>query len=125
VRIDIKKHIISVYETHKEMGDPVTAYDLAELAENIQKKNIENLKSVDNDLIFVGFTNGAQILYANDSEGEGSFYRTSEHNCIIPLYMLGCHVNRIETTTDGSVNLGMIIEARSSISNQPNGSSEE
>ena len=50
-------------------------------------------------LVFVGYTNGAQILYANDENqgGEGSFYKTTDHDCWIPLYMLKTHVHRLET----------------------------
>lgn len=66
------------------------------------------------ELIFVGYTNGAQILYANDikSGGEGAFFRDTEHNCIIPLYMLKTHWHRLESTTNGSVTLDMIREAQ-------------
>lgn len=65
-------------------------------------------------LIFVGYTNGAQILYASDSkqEGEGAFYKDTEHNCCIPLYMLKTHEHRLETTTNGSVTLERIKEAQ-------------
>ncbi len=112
MKIDIKKHLMGVYETHKEMGDPLTAYDLAELAENIQKKNIEALQNTQNNLVFVGFTNGAQILYASEAEQEGSFYGNSDSNCTIPLYMLSSHAHRIEISTGGSVNIDMIMEAR-------------
>lgn len=49
-------------------------------------------------LVFVGYTNGAQILYANDEKqgGEGAFYKTTDHDCWIPLYMLKTHTHRIE-----------------------------
>ena len=59
----------------------------------------------DSNLRFIGYTNGAQLLYAakESNGGEGSFYRTSDQNCIIPLYMLKTHDYRIETTTDGEV----------------------
>ena len=56
-------------------------------------------KELHDELIFVGYTNGAQILYANDEKqgGEGAFYKTTEHECLIPLYMLKTHVHRLET----------------------------
>lgn len=56
------------------------------------------------DLIFVGYTNGYQILYASES-GEGSFYNDTENECYIPLYMLKSHAHRIETTTGGNITL--------------------
>ena len=61
------------------------------------------------DLIFVGYTNGYQILYATESEGgEGSFYSDTSNECWIPLYMLKRHANRLETTAGMNVTLGRI-----------------
>ena len=58
------------------------------------------------DLIFVGYTNGYQILYASESSGgEGAFYSNTENECCIPLYMLKTHVHRLESTTGGNVTL--------------------
>ena len=55
-------------------------------------------------LIFVGYTNGRQILYATEREsGEGSFYCDTDNDCYIPLYMLKCHAHRIESTSNGAV----------------------
>lgn len=50
------------------------------------------------NLIFVGFTNGHQIDYAKD--GEGAFYSDPSSGCIIPLYMLKTHEHRLETSKD-------------------------
>lgn len=61
------------------------------------------------ELIFVGYTNGYQILYAKDKDkGEGTFYPDTGDDCFIPLYMLKSHAHRLETTTDGSATLDMI-----------------
>ena len=60
-------------------------------------------------LIFVGYTNGYQILYASEaSEGEGAFYSDTDNDCYIPLYMLKNHAHRLENTTGGKVTLERI-----------------
>ena len=66
------------------------------------------------DLIFVGYTNGAQVLYANDVDfgSQGAFFKTSDHNSIIPLYMLKTHAHRLETTTEREVTLDRIKAAQ-------------
>ena len=61
------------------------------------------------ELIFVGYTNGYQILYATeDHGGEGMFYATTEHDCYIPLYMLKSHAHRLQTTSNMEVTLDMV-----------------
>jgi hypothetical protein len=79
------------------------------------KRCIDNETKQDS-LFFVGYTNGAQILYASDSNhgGEGSFYKDTENNCCIPLYMLKTHWHRLQSTTDGEVTLERIREAQKS-----------
>lgn len=71
-------------------------------------------KELQDDLIFVGYTNGAQVLYANDSNfgSQGAFFKTSDHNSIIPLYMLKTHAHRLETTTEREVTLERIKAAQ-------------
>lgn len=54
-------------------------------------------------LILVGFTNGHQISYASEPEGEGCFYSNTDNECYIPLYMLETHHHRIESTSYGEV----------------------
>ena len=54
-------------------------------------------------LCFIGFTNGTQISYAMESDGEGVFYNDSKNECYIPVYMLKSHLHRIETTSGGAV----------------------
>lgn len=56
-----------------------------------------------NELILVGFTNGHQINYASEPEGEGCFYSNTDNECYIPLYMLETHHHRIESTSNGEV----------------------
>ncbi len=70
-------------------------------------------ENIHNDLIFVGYTNGAQVLYANDNKygAQGAFYKTTEHDCLIPLYMLKTHENRIKDKR-GDVTLDMIKTAQ-------------
>lgn len=65
------------------------------------------------ELVFVGYTNGAQVLYAaNENQGgEGMFYTTSDHECLIPLYMLKTHTHRLENGSTG-VTLEMIKAAQ-------------
>ena len=67
------------------------------------------------ELVFVGYTNGDQILYAaSDEHGrEGSFYSDTKEDCYIPLYMLKSHVHRLETTSKMNVTLDKLKEARS------------
>lgn len=70
-------------------------------------------KELHDDLVLVGYTNGAQILYASEvSEGQGAFYRDTEHDCCIPLYMLRSHWHRLESTTNGEVTLERIKAAQ-------------
>lgn len=47
------------------------------------------------DLSFVGFTNGDQISYAKETDGEGCFYSSSDNDCVVPLYMLKIHTHRL------------------------------
>jgi len=54
-------------------------------------------------LIFVGYTNGYQILYA--AEESGTFYPDTDSECWIPLYMMKRHAHRLETTTNMVVTL--------------------
>lgn len=67
-------------------------------------------ENIHNELIFVGYTNGAQVLYANDATygGEGTFYKNTDHDCLIPLYMLKNHCHRLESTTDGEVTIDLL-----------------
>ena len=67
------------------------------------------------ELVFVGYTNGYQIFYAASEEygGEGSFYSDTEGDSYIPLYMLKRHVHRLETTSKMNVTLDKLNEARS------------
>ena len=70
-------------------------------------------KNIHDDLIFVGYTNGDQILYANDqNKGRGAFYKDTDCDCFIPLYMLKVHQHRIESTSKTGVTLEMIQEVQ-------------
>lgn len=62
-------------------------------------------------LIFVGYTNGYQILYAAEEEG-GTFHPDADGDCYIPLYMMKRHAHRLETTSDMSVTLEKLKAAR-------------
>jgi len=66
-----------------------------------------------NDLIFVGYTNGYQILYA--AESEGAFYPDGNNDSYIPLYMLKGHAHRIENTTCGSMTLETVLAKRKQV----------
>lgn len=63
-------------------------------------------------LILVGYTNGSQVKFANDSEEEaGGFYSNSDGECYIPLYMLEVHSDRLQTTScDGEFSLEQLIK---------------
>ena len=61
-------------------------------------------------LIFVGYTNGYQILYA--AEEGGTFHSDTDGHCCIPLYMMKRHAHRLETTSDMSVTLEKLKAAR-------------
>ena len=54
-------------------------------------------------LSFVGYTNGNQIGFAMEDNGEGALYHDTKNECYIPLYMLKTHLHRIESTSNGSV----------------------
>lgn len=57
-------------------------------------------KDSSGELIFVGYTNGDQILYANEgAEGSGLFFSNSDGNCYVPLYILKTHAHRIRSTS--------------------------
>lgn len=109
MKIDIKKHLMETARIHRDMGDPLTLEDLANLALDIQTKNIEAHEK-NQELFFVGYTNGAQVLYA--SEEEGSFYSNTENECFIPLYMLKTHEHRLEGSLTGGLNFEKILAAR-------------
>ena len=109
MKIDIKKHLIETARTHRDMGDPLTIEDLADLALDIQTKNIEAHEK-NQELFFVGYTNGAQVLYA--SEDEGSFYSNTENECFIPLYMLKTHEHRLAGKYTRELGFKDILEAR-------------
>lgn len=71
------------------------------------------------ELVFVGYTNGYQILYGAESEGgEGSFYSDTENGCYIPLYMLKSHAHRLQSTTDMNVTLERVREAQKQAPNK-------
>ena len=64
-------------------------------------------------LIFVGYTNGNQILYATGiNGGEGSFYADTDNDCYIPLYMLKSHAHRLQSTSNMSVTLDKLKKAQ-------------
>lgn len=64
-------------------------------------------------LVFVGYTNGHQILYGAKSQGgEGSFYSDTDNDCYIPLYMLKSHAHRLQSTTNMTVTLDRLREAQ-------------
>ena len=66
---------------------------------------------IKSDLIFVGYTNGYQILNAKpENGGEGSIYSDTAGDSYIPIYMLRSHAHRIETTSDMNITLDMIEE---------------
>lgn len=109
MKIDIEKHLIKTARTHRAMGDPLTIEELASLALDIQTKNIE-AKQTHDELIFVGYTNGYQILYG--AQESGSFYPDTDNECFIPLYMLKTHWHRIQSTSGMNVTLDMIKEAQ-------------
>ncbi len=67
-------------------------------------------KELHDELLFVGYTNGHQILYA--SQGDGTIYKNKDNDCHIPVYMLKTHWHRIQTTSGMQVTLEMIKEAR-------------
>ncbi len=68
------------------------------------------------DLIFVGYTNGNQILHASGERrgGEGSFYSSTEGDCYIPLYMLKAHAHRIGSTSVGNITLETVLSEHES-----------
>lgn len=72
-------------------------------------EHIEAMKD-QNELFFVGYTNGAQVLSA--SEDEGSFYSDTENECFIPLYMLKTHEHRLEGSLTSGLNFEKILAAR-------------
>jgi hypothetical protein len=80
------------------MKNPLKAKRLA-AKNSIELEEKEKIES----LIFVGYTNGYQILYA--AEEAGTFYSDTDNDCWIPLYMMKRHAHRLETTSNMVVNL--------------------
>lgn len=66
-------------------------------------------------LILVGYTNGSQVKFANESEEDaGGFYSNSDRECYIPLYMLEVHSDRLQATScDGEFSLEHLIKLQS------------
>jgi len=62
-------------------------------------------------LIFVGYTNGHQILYG--AEDVGSFYSNTDNDCFIPLYMMERHAHRLQNTSGMNVTLEKVLAAQS------------
>lgn len=61
------------------------------------------------NLVFIGYTNGHQLLNAKPENGsEGYFYGDTDDDSYIPIYMLREHTHRIETTSSMEVTLEMI-----------------
>ncbi len=61
----------------------------------------------ESELVHIGYTNGAQVLYCVTDES-GSFYPDTENDTCIPVYMLRTHAHRLESTTNGAVTLDRI-----------------
>ncbi|WP_373092511.1 hypothetical protein [Zhongshania sp.] len=61
----------------------------------------------ESELVHIGYTNGAQVLYCVTGES-GSFYPDTENDTCIPVYMLRTHAHRLESTTNGQVTLDRI-----------------
>ena len=101
--IEVSRHSLKEYIAMLAATPDAPVTDCGTKLENPQG-------NVHDELTFVGYTNGAQILYANDPnfDGEGQFYIDTDHNCVIPLYMLKTHLHRLESTTDGEVTLDRI-----------------
>lgn len=74
-----------------------------------QKEQELEKRLKENELIFVGYTNGHQILYG--AQSEGVFYSDTENDCFIPLYMMKRHEHRLQTTSNMQVTLEKIQEA--------------
>lgn len=72
------------------------------------------IEEMTEELIFVGYTNGSQVLYASSDKhgGEGVFYNSTDGGCYIPLYMLKAHAHRIEATSIYGVTLDQISNAK-------------
>lgn len=62
------------------------------------------------ELFFVGYTNGAQVLYA--SEEEGAFYKDTDHDCCIPLYMLKTHEHRLQGQLTTGLDFETVLKVR-------------
>lgn len=76
-------------------------------------KSVIEQKTMQDELIFVGYTNGNQILYATEAEGgEGSFYSSTDNDCYIPLYMLKSHAHRLQNTSNMNVTLEKLKKAQ-------------
>ena len=78
-------------------------------------KSVLEQKTMQDELIFVGYTNGYQILYATEADGgEGSFYSDTDNDCYIPLYMLKSHAHRLQSTSNMDVTLDKLKKAQKS-----------
>lgn len=75
-------------------------------------------ENIHDHLIFVGYTNGDQILYA--AENEGCMYSDTENDCFIPLYMLKTHAHRLESTSQMRVTLDTVRQRRIKCKNAHN-----
>ena len=76
-------------------------------------KSVPEQKTMKDELIFVGYTNGNQILYATEINGwEGSFYADTDNDCYIPLYMLKSHAHRLQSTSNMHVTLEKLKKAQ-------------
>lgn len=76
-------------------------------------EHFETTKSQE-ELFFVGYTNGAQVLYA--SEDEGSMYSNTESDCHIPLYMLKTHEHRLQAKLTEGLDFETVLKVRAASS---------
>ena len=105
MEINLEKYAAGM--SRKIKSDGLDCYHWSEVAlviDELLKYSDFNDGSKNEDLCFVGFTNGLQVSYARKENGcEGAFYCDTENECHIPLYMLRSHLHRIELTSDGEV----------------------
>jgi len=100
---NLEKYIKEMAATIKKEGGADKAYHWTEVIMVLEEalKYVPEEKNIEKghqELVFIGYTNGAQIYHSAvyEDEASGIFFPDTYGETVIPLYMLKCHEHRME-----------------------------
>ena len=101
MKTNLEKYAAEMSRKIKESG--VESYHWSEIStviDELLKYADFGQQKTEQELCFIGYTNGSNIKLLNGT-GYGAMYSDTSQNCYIPLYMLKQHNHRIELTYEG------------------------